>query len=618
MASVPDIRRASAGRALSIVLLVMFGWVGMAEAGQVCFYEKSHYRKKSWCFDFDPNGPPQFGAKDFGTLISANNEVGSIKITGSGFPGMWIYDGRFDGKSRLITGSTGDLGNMNNEMSSWVVRNKGGSSTKVRIYVRKVHYDGDDPDGAGKPDHMLFSRVWQGNAIRWKAMIGSKSALARFNAWSGYPDKNYKKDTNHWIPAVVQEWTHELGHDKQITLAGWDCAGTCILAKLPNTWQQPPPCATGQCTQQSGATTYPLGDMVLDLTKHQAGQTVTLSNGPMTAEVEIWKNPYYGQNHSNQRSPDRVSIVGSTNSYSQAQFGDYVAGMKFTDNPDNEPAYALVGGAGVGSLVPGQCTVVYPNARAGGNKANVDIGELTCVVELADGVTVSATPVYGGCNIAARGGGSEASCSIGVFRAALRVEHAIPGCGEQICNFSEELTVSGPNASACNTMTYDSYCQSAEAELVSAEVKVTDGHGNGVGAGVSIGVGVGAGATVQDGVFQTSIDLKLGLGAELSFSIGYERNAKALYRLGERGVMYLANNREAMGKRFADVHRTVFGKSGVKAFAGLAKIRRQGSTIRFAKDAAGAVVNFATGFSQGTWKSASNFFNSATSWIPKF
>lgn len=615
------ILRAALRAGLPILALAALGLGSPAHAtGKVCFYKKVNYKGKQWCVDYNENGAPQFGSKVRGDLVAKANEVGSIKITGSGFPGMWIYDKEYDGKSLLLTRSRSDLGSMNNEMSSWVIRNKGRSNTKVRLYVRKVFYDGRDPDGASRADHLLYTRVWQGNTIRWNALIASSAnSLTSNGAWTGRKDNvNYKKDTNHWLPAVVKDWTDELGHHKQVTFAAWDCAGRCYVARTPDGWADKPPCADRRCSQGGQGTTYPLGDLVLDLTRYRVGQTVTLTEGPMTIEVEIWKNPYFGQSATSQRSPDQISLVGSTTSYTQDGFRDYVAGLKFTGQPDTEPAYSLVGGAGVQSLVPGQCTVVYPNANAGGNKANVDIGSLTCAVELADGVTVSVTPVYGGCNIQSGGGGRQAECSIGVFTTTLRVEHSIPGCGAQICNFSEELTYNGPNASACDTVTYDSYCQQAGAELVSAEVKVTDGNGNGVGAGVSVGVGAGAGVTVDDGVFSASVELKVLAGAEISFSIGYEEDAKALYRLGERGVMYMNNNAQAMGKRYADVFYTPGVKRTVKAFAGIAKIRRAGSTIRFAKDVGNAIANFSTGFTQGSWQSASNFFNSATSWIPKW
>lgn len=609
---------------LATLLMTTAGWTTEADAADVCFYADRNYQGREWCVPVGTDGRPQFGSLRNGDLAFDDNAIDSIRVPSSNFHGIWLYQHFFQGEKRLITRSVADLGTLKNQVSSWVIRHPGPAGTKVRYFVREVKYDGRDPDGAGPADHLLWAKSWMGTSPTWKPLISTNRKLSNNTTYNGWGDQlscsggpcNYQKDKGTWQPAVVQDWNRELAYQKEIVFSAWDCAGTCRIDLKPNQWRQKPPCATGKCEQSGSAGVYPLGDMILDLTKVRQWETVTLESGPTTVEVEVWKNPYFNQARRSYKDPAKVSLVGSTRSYTPAQFADYVAGMRFTNDPATEGAYTLVGN--VTRLVPGQCTVVYPNAQAGGRSASVDLGELTCAVELADGVTLSVTPVYGGCNIAVRGGGRERECEIGVFRTSLTVEHTIPGCGEQICEFETELEVNGPNAHACDTVTYDSYCQSVGADLVTAEISVRDGNGNGVGAGVGVGVGAGAAVSVDDGVLQTSIELKALAGGEITFSIGYEENAKLIYRLGEKGIAYAASNKY-MGKRFADVHRHMPGSDQrEKAFAGITKVRQFGRDIRLAKYVDDGLTTFARAFDSGTWKSAGDFFGRATSWIPKF
>ncbi|MCA9542230.1 MAG: hypothetical protein KC620_25210 [Myxococcales bacterium] len=107
-------------------------------------------------------------------------------------------------------------------------------------------------------------------------------------------------------------------------------------------------------------------------------------------------------------------------------------------------------------------------------------------------------------------------------------------------------------------------------------------------------------------------------GAEISYSIAYEKDAKAVARAAERGVIYMANS-PYMGQRFADVYNHMPNPAkAVKAFAGIAKVRRIGDAVRFTKDIGNALNSLGNAINVGNWKSAGDFFRSATSWIPKF
>lgn len=241
----------------------------------------------------------------------------------------------------------------------------------------------------------------------------------------------------------------------------------------------------------------------------------------------------------------------------------------------------------------GQCTIVYPKADE--KELKTEFGLLTCARRIGDNVTVQTNAVYGGCDAdVSKGAGAE--CKAGVFSNDLVVD---TGSGET------KFNVTGPEAEACASVTSDKLCANAGATLASSSFTFTDEDKNGIGIGVSAGVGAGLGGGYEDGVLSGEIDLRLGAGASLSFSVNVEDAKDKVVSAGEngftlvKGELYSAGRdvqntfEQEIGPKIADTSNSVVaiverdGKTFVRSADGTAKDAAR-ETERFVRDAGAA------------------------------
>jgi len=235
-----------------------------------------------------------------------------------------------------------------------------------------------------------------------------------------------------------------------------------------------------------------------------------------------------------------------------------------------------------GKLQTGECTIVYPNASAGSNNVKAELGVLMCAQKIGDNVTVSSTIIQGGCT-AGVSMGAGGQCKVGVLQNKLEVEFD----GGTI-----DLNVNGPSASACASASPELVCFSAGATLAETSFGVTDDNGNGVGMGVSVGVGYGLDTQYEDGVISGSLDLKLGVGASINYSVNAGQAVDGVATVGETGYVLVKHEVKAVG---AAVNREFPNEVNVVTVAGEQAV---GFTKNTAERVAGETVNFANNVSK--------------------
>lgn len=298
----------------------------------------------------------------------------------------------------------------------------------------------------------------------------------------------------------------------------------------------------------------------------------------------------------------QIYLVGQSydsGGYSKNDFINAVEDMTYEDPVTGElknyTMATIEGAVDVANLAAGYCTVVYPSANSG--DASADLGGLTCAVPLADGVTLSVTPVYGGCNADPGQTGVGASCEIGVFAASITVEMG---------PMETEFAVNGPTAGACAGVSAEMTCASVGADLVAASIGVTDPNGNGVGAGVSIGVGAGASAGYEDGVLSGSMDVALGPGFSVNYSIGVEENAKDIVRFGKAGYALVDDEIAAAGKQVLQNYKHMGNTylDGAKLIGDKMLSIAPNGTVKAAEDVGGAITDLGDTIASANWKKA--------------
>ena len=238
----------------------------------------------------------------------------------------------------------------------------------------------------------------------------------------------------------------------------------------------------------------------------------------------------------------------------------------------------------------GECTVVYPSTDA--LTQSRDLGLLTCAFDLGHGIELRVTPVYGGCDVSAGLYGAGAQCEIGVFATSVTVS-AGP--------VQTELTVRGPSAALCGSVSREAVCADVGANLWDASFLVTDGDGTGGGAGVYAGVGAGVGAGYSDGVFSGSLDLGVGVGFELQYSV----NLHTVVGYGAQGFAYTVEGLDAAISAAGPVVGAV--RDGLDdAYA--ATVDGISDAVDAVSDALGDAAGAVGGAAEDAWDEVSSWF----------
>lgn len=275
-------------------------------------------------------------------------------------------------------------------------------------------------------------------------------------------------------------------------------------------------------------------------------------------------------------NPDatRISYVGSATTYNAAEFRELL-------QRNNRTLLNAQSYQDQGELRSGQCVVAYADADAGDKSA--DFGALVCAVELADGLTLEMSAVYGGCDFANKGAGG--TCEVGIYSSSLKFAKE---------GFRSEVSVKGPRAEACTEISTERTCYGSEAELANVSVEISDSRGNGVGCSVGVGVGYGASGGYEDGVLSAEFDLKIIAGGSISFNLGVEEDTKIMIALGKAGYAKLDNQLVAASQRvifsgYQDVGSDVVNASGKLLYATTDGINY------ITRSTAGALDSFASG-----------------------
>lgn len=220
--------------------------------------------------------------------------------------------------------------------------------------------------------------------------------------------------------------------------------------------------------------------------------------------------------------PGLITVMGTDIQFSPEEFVEKIEseGFEFvTPQSDNSEVV----------LEPGQCTLIYANADK--DDISAEAGLLTCSVLLANGdIELNSKVVYGGCDVARPGiendVGGGFSCVAGTASKELRIK---VGNNPAVYN---NVDVNGPNSHACSALSTENTCLSVGADIASASYGWESENGTGLGMGVAVGVGAGFSSGISDGVLSGSIDLKLGLGISLQYSISGD-DVLEVAKLGE-------------------------------------------------------------------------------------
>lgn len=214
------------------------------------------------------------------------------------------------------------------------------------------------------------------------------------------------------------------------------------------------------------------------------------------------------------------SGVFDTKLYTPNEFKNFLSNKGYVLKPGND----------VTSIKAGECQTVYASADA--DDLSVEFGTLTCLD--LDGVTVRQQIIYGGCDLANQGGigGVGGQCEIGTVRTEV---------GVNVVGVDQTLTAEGPKAGGCGAVSLEFTCARAGAQFASVSGKTMIGD-TGVGAGVSIGLGGRAVFGADDGVLSGAIDLEVGIGVTIEFSIDYEAGGDFVVRHGATGYAFLRDD----------------------------------------------------------------------------
>lgn len=250
------------------------------------------------------------------------------------------------------------------------------------------------------------------------------------------------------------------------------------------------------------------------------------------------------------------------------------------------------------SLGPGQCTIVYPNATRQHvdqtlylHDNSVSIGTLTCALELADGVMLTQTLVYGGCNLTDFTGGG---CEVGVAATELEFQGPV----------TSTITVNGPRAAACANVSPSSACVETEASLVGTSIS-SSSNGYGIGIGLSLSVGIDGKARFEEGVLTGEVGLGLGIGLSISLSL----NLNPFVAIGETAFVTTGEGAIVAGEAVVDAYEEIeegIDEAVAASLDGVALAATEflagleigaetsvGSLFSAAKDAGGAFIDFA-------------------------
>jgi len=193
------------------------------------------------------------------------------------------------------------------------------------------------------------------------------------------------------------------------------------------------------------------------------------------------------------------------------------------------------------TLGKNQCTIVYANADR--DDISAEVGLLTCNVQTPDGrIKLSTQAVYGGCDVARLDQGVGSSCAVGVASNDLRLTLSE---NPPVYN---DVSVQGPGAHECTAISTENLCMGVGATLASASYGFKNKNGSGLGAGVSVGVGAGFNSSYSEGVFSGSIDLKLGIGLSIEYSIA-TNDVYEVARLGEAAWVEVNGELVAVGNK---------------------------------------------------------------------
>ncbi len=159
-----------------------------------------------------------------------------------------------------------------------------------------------------------------------------------------------------------------------------------------------------------------------------------------------------------------------------------------------------------------QCTILYANASL--NDISAEAGVLACTTSLANGdIKLTTQVLYGGCDVARLDQGVGSRCEVGTAKQDLRIRLSD---NPPIYN---DVNLSGPKAHECTAVSSENICMGMGADVASASYGFKNKNGTGLGFGVAVGVGAGLSSEFEDGVLSGSIDLKLGIGVSLEYSI---------------------------------------------------------------------------------------------------
>jgi hypothetical protein len=233
--------------------------------------------------------------------------------------------------------------------------------------------------------------------------------------------------------------------------------------------------------------------------------------------------------------PAKITFMGSSVEVTPQQLQSELASNGFT----------FVESAQLGS---NECNILY--ASGDGDDISAEVGVLNCTQEFANGeIKLTVQVLYGGCDVARLDQGIGSQCAVGLVSEELTLRLSNNPLVEEVIN------VAGPAASECTAISSENTCFGAGATVASASIGVKNANGSGIGAGVSVGVGAGFGTQFQDGVLSGSIDLKIGLGISIDYSVSGD-DVLEVISLGDSG--WIASDDEIIA----------VGNKGIDAFEG--------------------------------------------------
>jgi len=249
--------------------------------------------------------------------------------------------------------------------------------------------------------------------------------------------------------------------------------------------------------------------------------------------------------------PQMITFMGTPDQISPETLKTQLAesGLSFVETP-------VLNQEEIPELHPNECMLLYPNADR--EDISAEIGSLTCSIQTADGsVKVTSIVVYGGCDVARLDQGVGSKCETGVYANELEL---VLSDNPPVSNI---VGLNGPKAEECTAISTENTCFGAGATVVSASYGFKNKSGSGLGVGASVGVGVGFDSEYSDGVFSSSIDVKLGIGFSIEYSIS-GTDVLEVVRLGESGWVAVEGEIVAVGDKTSEAFES-FGNGVLDA-----------------------------------------------------